>query len=1475
MAGKTEHFGLTKLGPGDSIHSGDGRFPNADRETIDQQLYRTATHRHTGVAGSQNQPETAPDLTLGTTGEIAASVTATYVFTFVDPETGETKASPEASITLPDSILEPAAPTFTLQSIGGTLEPGQYFYAASAYQGASTVETKATNSVSVVVPSGTSTNQVELTLPALPPGADGYNIYRLAPNESRYSHIGTTTTTSFVDAGEASTSRSLPSTNSTNGTNSVTLDISAVTPSLPSGNNWRIYRTYSTDWSSSFLTEVVANGATPITSYTDVGDGTSFGSPPDAGLDTGQPSQIDLTAEVQNTLPVANGGTEASTAPVARQNLGVEIGVDVQAHSTVLDNTTAAYTTAKDAIVTDAVTRSGDQAIAGTKEFTSKIVVPTPVDSTDAATKAYVDAAGGGGGGGGTGDLSVDARQNLRLWQLEASVLGMTEDMEGWQGEAFLVSQDEIASNLGPQAPPLVEERSEWSITEIGGATPHTGDLNDINYITNQDQEAVWVLVGDGGVIFTSEDHGVTWTSQSSPVVANLNAVIEDHWWTIAVGDGVVVTSSAYNFVTWTQRTNYTGGNLYAIDCAASDQSIAVGAGGEVWRSDDNGVNWAAQTSGVTEDLHGISAIYQTVGDDAGTYVAVGLAGTVITTVDSGLTAWTVQTSGLTGDLFDIDNDGSRFVAVGNDGAATPAGLIASSDDNGATWTVRHSPAEIMTKVHYANGEWLAVGDTGALYVSSDGETWTSETTGVVDNLTSVFYESSIDTENYWIAVGDGGTAIRSHDPVSPPEGGSTPGLWQWSSEPISETSTLNGMAFGNGVFVIISGPDLYYSTDGKNWTLAGPFSTLRVVHFADGQFIAAGDSGSIYTSPDGINWTSQSSGTTSAIHGLAHDGTKWMAIGSSASARTSPDGITWTETGGTPSVNNQLTYGDGYWVTWLSTSVKVSTDDGVTWSSPTADNDFHVNMVRYLNGYFVAALGFQKGIMWTLDPTLPLASWTQVDVTPDGFNDGGTSLAVEGVEYDNGVYMAVGTYGFFATSTDLASWNYSNVPFDTNFNGIYTGAVYGNGVWVFRTNGDFTGYGEPVYLDGAYIERNADVELGFAALRAGGVDNTDVTGMDYLYAIGHDGSSKWIAGGRFGLIMESSDGVNWSEHSQSGSVISTNVASVAFANSTWIIFADGQICYSTDGGATFTASTGQNTFRIYEDAAYDSVADRWVAAGEFNIKVYSDDGGATWTETGVLNTSDGLRGIEFDGTTWVAIGNGGTLNTSTDGVNWNDDGNVGVTSVFYSIAYNSGLFVIVGFSGNIFTSPDGFTWTQQTSPTSETLFAVEWIADRWVVVGTLGEVLVSLDGVEWTILGATGHDALRGITFDSAASRFVAAGYDNAAGVITHWIDKEATEDLAVMTTTSVPLAEVCDSVYFLSELVAPGMDLATPTSMVTYEASLNGGTSWTTLVVDDTTVFSPGDVGTELVVRVTLERTDPSTEAHLYWFIAYAGAS
>jgi hypothetical protein len=53
-----------------------------------------------------------------------------------------------------------------------------------------------------------------------------------------------------------------------------------------------------------------------------------------------------------------------------------------------------------------------------------------------------------------------------------------------------------------------------------------------------------------------------------------------------------------------------------------------------------------------------------------------------------------------------------------------------------------------------------------------------------------------------------------------------------------------------------------------------------------------------------------------------------------------------------------------------------------------------------------------------------------------------------------------------------------------------------------------------------------------------------------------------------------------------------------------------------------------------------------------------------------------------------------------------------------YCVTYGNGTFVVVGSGGTILTSSDGVTWTQRTSGTSNRLYGVTYGNGTFVAVG-------------------------------------------------------------------------------------------------------------------------------------------------------------
>lgn len=202
------------------------------------------------------------------------------------------------------------------------------------------------------------------------------------------------------------------------------------------------------------------------------------------------------------------------------------------------------------------------------------------------------------------------------------------------------------------------------------------------------------------------------------------------------------------------------------------------------------------------------------------------------------------------------------------------------------------------------------------------------------------------------------------------------------------------------------------------------------------------------------------------------------------------------------------------------------------------------------------------------------------------------------------------------------------------------------------------------------------------------------------------------------------------------GDVTAARFTSSAGANLTLpIAGASGQTSGTIQGSFTVADNTiGNFTFEIWlVDAA--GVSSNHLT-GTFSVRY--DDSATHWTQWS-SGTTASLRRVVWSGTQYVAVGDAGTIITSSDGKSWTQRTS-GTNNGLRGIVWSGTKFVAVGAQGTILTSHDGNVWSAQNSGLSNNLTSVVWSGSQFVVTGESSSVstdaplLTSPDGISWTV---------------------------------------------------------------------------------------------------------------------------------------------
>ena len=642
-----------------------------------------------------------------------------------------------------------------------------------------------------------------------------------------------------------------------------------------------------------------------------------------------------------------------------------------------------------------------------------------------------------------------------------------------------------------------------------------------------------FVIASATGNIATSTD-AITWTAKTSPTISAINGVAYQNNIWLAVGSSTLLASTDSN--TWyslfsnNQTTTY-GNGLYVIGAA----------GGRIATS-TNGTTWSLKNSGTTSAINRL-----TYGN--GVYVAVGAGGLVLTSTDA--TTWTSRTSGTASALNAVTYGNGLYVYGG------AGGVLASSTD-AVTWTARTSgTVSVINTLAYGNGKYAYGAVGGGLSTSTDATTWTARTTGTGSTINTISYQL-VNSADLWV-FGANGTSLNclrtSTDAIT------------WTARTFGETATIKGLTYGNSTLVAgTQAGTIRTSTDGVTWTsrTSGTTSSIQdLTYGSGGGFVSAISIGSMSTSTDGTTWTVYGP-TQDTLTKISYDSTSnlFVVAGATGVYQTSSDGLAWTpRTTGTTSTFSSLTYGGNQMVYTLNAGAwgAVAANAGV---GTTTNHSTFTTIGTGVRGQNITNI-ISDGTKFVIGYN----SGGNVDTTYDGIlvaqNAPVSFGSISSLAFENGLYIAGGSLGGLATSTDLTTWTTQTSGTSSSILSI----MYGNGVYMY-TGANITLATSTDAI--TWTRKTTGIGLNSTVLDIRGAYNNNT-----FVVAGGNGVASYVQ-------YSSDNGTTWLD---AGLGVTSTIWSLIYGNGLWV----------AGGGGTGVIVTSANVKASENSPNYDATTNFYV----------------------------------------------------------------------------------------------------------------------------------------------------------------------------------------------------------------------------------------------------------------------------------------
>ncbi len=344
---------------------------------------------------------------------------------------------------------------------------------------------------------------------------------------------------------------------------------------------------------------------------------------------------------------------------------------------------------------------------------------------------------------------------------------------------------------------------------------------------------------------------------------------------------------------------------------------------------------------------------------------------------------------------------------------------------------------------------------------------------------------------------------------------------------------------------------------------------------------------------------------------------------------------------------------------------------DGLSWTiANTPSGTATVTKIVYGSGSALVAMATTGNILASSDGG---AIWntvsTGVSSPSDIISDGANFYAVGAVDEGNGKYIR--------TSSDGVNWSSVTTGITGSYNilgAAGVGTQIGN-VYLFSAS------------DGSILELS---EGGWHILNQAGYYYRAYTGNQWIYVYSQDSFYGLSPAGQINVLSRNIGSNYYGSFSPEGDW--------TYAHSFTSLSYEGSM-----GTPTFyaTENSGNNYGALYSSSPYP---DRWTLVDTYSYPIAETFGNGSSGPVSTITNNTNFNDVIYAGGTFVAVGNRGTIETSTDGSTWSPCVS-GTTQDLETVTYINGTFLVGGANETILRSGSGSTPQQapalNTTPTA------------------------------------------------------------------------------------------------------------------------------------------------------------------------------